>query len=121
MKKRLHGQNIMLGAIIILLAIIVLKGATPDVNAQADGSARHVFGLIGKRQGNREPLYIVDTREQVILVYEYSVQGEGLGLVSARSYKYDKELEDFGRSFGYDTEKVRSYLSKTQYNQSIQK
>ena len=121
MKNRLKGQNLMLGAIIVLLTIIVFKGLTQDVNAQADGAARHVFGLIGQRQGNREPLYLIDTREQVILIYEYSVQGEGLGLVTARSYKYDKELEDYGRVFGSDIEKIRSYLSRTQYNQSMQK
>ena len=121
MKNKLSVQNIMLCTIIVLLTIIVFKGSTQYVNAQADGAARHVFGLIGQRQGNREPLYLIDTREHVILVYEYSVQGEGLGLVSARSYKYDKELEDFGRAFGYDIDKVRSHLSKTQYNQSMQK
>ncbi len=121
MEKKLNGQNILLGAIVVLLTIIVFKGSTQYVSAQADGDARHVFGLIGQRQGNREPLYLIDTREQAIMVYEYSVQGEGLGLVTARSYKYDKELEDFGRSFGYDIEKVRSYLARTQYNQSFQK
>ncbi|MGR3319744.1 MAG: hypothetical protein ACUZ8O_14855 [Candidatus Anammoxibacter sp.] len=113
MKQKIGIHTIMLGVIVLLLvAIIIFKNPIQNVNAQADGSARHVFGLIGKRQGNREPLYLIDTREQVIMVYEYSVQGEGLGLVTVRNYKYDKQLEAFGKAFGADVEKVKGYLLK---------
>ena len=42
------------------------------------------------------------------------VQGEGLGLVSMRSYKYDKQLEQYGRaSFGPKVDKIRKELEKT--------
>jgi hypothetical protein len=47
------------------------------------------------------------------MVYEYGVQGEGLGLVSARSYKYDKLLEQYGRShFGPKVEKIKKEIVK---------
>ena len=114
MKNKLGINIILLGTIVILLiSILIFKYPTQYVSAQGDGSAKHVFGLIGKRQGNREPLYIVDTKEQVILVYEYSVQGEGLGFISSRSYKYDKQLEEYGRTFGPDIEKIKAQLLKT--------
>lgn len=114
MKKKIGINVILLGIIVILLiSILIFKYPTQYVNAQGDGSAKHVFGLIGKRQGIREPLYIVDTQEQVILIYEYAVQGEGLGFISARSYKYDKQLEQYGRSFGPDIEKIKAHILKT--------
>lgn len=112
MKWKIGTNAILLGIIVCLLMIIILKNQTPCVNAQGDGFARHVFGLIGQRQGNREPLYLIDTQEEVIMVYEYSVQGEGLGLVTTRSYKYDKKLEEFGRSFGYKLDKIKEILQK---------
>ncbi|MGR3218731.1 MAG: hypothetical protein ACUZ8H_02795 [Candidatus Anammoxibacter sp.] len=113
MKHKIGIHTIMLGVIVVLLlALIIFKNPIQNVNAQADGSARHVFGLIGQRQGNREPLYLVDTREQVIMIYEYSVQGEGLGLVTVRSYKYDKQLEAFGKSFGTGVGKIKERLLK---------
>ncbi len=103
----------MLGVIITLLAFIVLKEERGQfVNAQGQGYAGHVFGLIGKKQGNREPLYIVDTQAQIILVYEYAPQGEGLGLVSARSYKHDKQLEHFGRYHGPGVDAIQAELLK---------
>jgi len=50
---------------------------------------------------------------QVIMVYEYGVQGDGLGLASARSYKYDKQLEQYGRSnFGPKVDKIKKEIRK---------
>lgn len=113
MKQKIGIHTIMLGiAILLLLAIIIFKKPAQYVSAQGDGFARHVFGFVGQRQGNREPLYLIDTQEQVILVYEYAIQGEGLGLVSVRSYKYDKQFEQFGKSHGYNLEKIKDYLLK---------
>lgn len=113
MKQKIKIHTVLLSVIIVLLLVIIIfKNPAQYVNAQGDGFARNVFGLIGQRQGNREPLYLIDTQQQVILVYEYSVQGEGLGLVSARSYKYDKQLEEFGRLYGYDVGKIKNYLLK---------
>ena len=49
MKQKIGIHTIMLGVIVVLLlAIIIFKNPIQNVNAQADGSARHVFGLIGK-------------------------------------------------------------------------
>lgn len=112
MRWKIGTNAILLGIIVCLLMIIIFKNQTPYVNAQGDGFAKHVFGLIGQRQGNREPLYLIDTQEEVIMVYEYSVQGEGLGLVTTRSYKYDKKLEEFGRLFGYKLDKIKEILQK---------
>ena len=45
------------------------------------------------------------------MVYEYGIQGEGLGLITTRSYKYDKLLEQYGRSnFGPKVEKIKKEI-----------
>ena len=50
---------------------------------------------------------------QAFMGYEYGVQGDGLGLASARSYKYDKQLEQYGRSnFGPKVDKIKKEIRK---------
>ncbi|MHC4139210.1 MAG: hypothetical protein ACYSR1_05050 [Planctomycetota bacterium] len=47
------------------------------------------------------------------MAYEYGVQGDGLGLVSVRSYKYDKLLEQYGQSnFGPKVDKIKKEIRK---------
>ncbi len=113
MDKKYRLITILLGVVITLLVLVLLKNSPNYVVAQGDGGARHVFAVVGKPQANREPFYLVDTRQEVIMVYEYGVQGDGLGLVSTRSYKYDKQLEQYGRvSFGPKVDKIRKELEK---------
>jgi hypothetical protein len=114
MDKKYRLITILLGIIIALLVLVLVKNSPNYVVAQGDGGARHVFAVVGNKQANREPFYLVDTRQEVIMVYEYGVQGEGLGLVSTRSYKYDKQLEQYGKShFGPKVDKIRKELEKT--------
>ena len=115
MLKKYGLNTILLGAVIVLLVLVLVKTSPDYVIAQGDGGAgaKHVFAVVGGQQNNRESFYLVDTRQEVIMVYEYGVQGEGLGLVSARSYKYDKLLEQYGRSnFGPKVEKIKKELVK---------
>ena len=113
MHKIYRVNTIVLIIITLLFAIMVFKNTTNYVIAQGDGSARHTFGVVGDRQGNREPFYLVDTEEQTIMVYEY-FQGGGLGLVAVRNYKYDKKLQDYGRPYGLSIDEVKAELSKMQ-------
>jgi predicted ABC-type sugar transport system permease subunit len=114
MDKKYRLITILFGVIITLLVLILVKNSPNYVVAQGDGGARHVFAVVGNQQANREPFYLVDTRQEVIMVYEYGVQGEGLGLVTTRSYKYDKQLEQYGRTyFGPKVDKIRKELEKT--------
>ncbi len=99
--------------IALLLIILIFKNTTNYVIAQGDGSARHIFGVVGERQGNRQPFYLVDTNEQTIMIYEY-FQGGGLGLAAARSYQYDKHLQQHGRPYGLSVEDVKAELLKAQ-------
>ncbi len=115
MLKKYGLNTILLGVIIALLVLVLIKTSPDYVVAQGGGgaAARHVFAVVGNRANNREPFYLVDTRQETIMVYEYGVQGDGLGLVSARSYKYDKLLEQYGRSnFGPKVDKIKKEIRK---------
>jgi len=113
MLKKYGLNTILLGIVVVLLLLVLFKSSPNYVVAQGDGGAgtRHVFAVVGNQQANRESFYLVDTKQEVIMVYEYGVQGDGLGLASARSYKYDKLLKQYGRSsFGPKVEKIKKEI-----------
>ena len=115
MLKKYGLNTILLGVVIVLLVLVLIKTSPDYVIAKGDGGAgaKHVFALVGNTQSNRESFYLVDTRQEVIMVYEYGIQGDGLGLASARSYKYDKLLEQYGRSaFGPKVDGVKREIRK---------
>ncbi len=117
MLKKYGLNTVLLGVVIVLLVLILIKTSPDYVVAQGQGGggsgAKHVFAVVGTRANNREPFYLVDTRQEVIMAYEYGVQGDGLGLASVRSYKYDKLFEQYGRSnFGPKVDKIKKELRK---------
>ncbi len=115
MAKKYSLNTILLGIVITLLVLLLFKNSPNYVVASGDGgaNARHVFGIVGNQQANRESFYLVDTRQEVIMVYEYGVQGDGLGLTTTRSYKYDKLLEEYGKMrFGPKVDKIKEEAGK---------
>jgi len=66
-----------------------------EVVAQGDGAAAHIVGLVGNVTGSEQPIYVIDTREQTLMVYEYGLGRSGLHLVATRSMEYDKLLPEF--------------------------
>ncbi|MGQ3684640.1 MAG: hypothetical protein ACUBOA_06490 [Candidatus Loosdrechtia sp.] len=113
MNKIYHINTLLLIIIVLLFIMLVFKNTTDSVVAQGDGSARHVFGVVGQQLGNRQPFYLVDTEEQTIMVYEY-FQGGGFGLAAVRNYRYDKKLQQHGRPYGMSIEDVKAALLKEQ-------
>ena len=108
-------NTVLLVVAIVLLILLLMKNSTNYVVAHGDdgAGAKHVFAVAGNQLSNREPFYLVDTKLEVIMVYEYGVQGEGLGLVSVRSYKYDKLLEQYGISnFGPKVDVIKKEIGK---------
>ena len=119
MIKKYGLNTILLGIVIVLLLLVLFKTSSNYVIAQGGGGggggagANYVFAVVGNLQNNREPFYLVDPIQEVIMVYEYGVQGDGLGLASARSYKYDKLLEQYGRStFGPKVDQIKKEIEK---------
>jgi len=106
----------LLVVIVGLLGIIVgmlMDGR--EVVAQGDGAAAHIVGLVGEKEGNEQAVYLIDAREQTLLVYEYGLGRSGLNLVAARNFQYDKLLEDWDTTKGDqppDVETVRRSAKK---------
>ena len=113
MHKMFSTNTLFLVLVALLVMMQFFKNTTNYVIAQGDGNARHVFGVVGERQGNRQPFYLVDTAEQTIMVYEY-FSGGGIGFVAARNYQFDKKLQEHGKSYGLSIENVKAELSKAQ-------
>ncbi|MEK6559940.1 MAG: hypothetical protein AABZ43_07325 [Planctomycetota bacterium] len=113
MRKINSTNTILLIIIALLVMLLIFKNTTNYVVAQGDGNAGHVFGVVGERLSNREPFYLIDTNEETIMVYEY-FQGGGLGFVAARSYKYDKKLQEHGMPYGMSIEDVKAEIRKAQ-------
>ncbi len=79
----------------LVVGAVIGAATVGDAMAGSEGTARHVVALAGEKNGTDQALYIVDTLEQTVVVYEYSLGRGGLHLSAARSFKYDKKLEDF--------------------------
>ena len=114
MLKKYGLNTVLLGVVVVLLVFVLIKTSPNYVVAQGDGGAwaKHVFAVVGTRANSREPFYLVDTRQEIIMVYEYGVQGDGLGLVAARSYKNDKLLKEYGRDFGPKIDKIKKEIER---------
>jgi len=90
-------NTVLLVAIVVLLGMLLWERYEGDAQAQASGAAISTIAIAGQVSATQQPLYIIDTRAQVILVYEYALNGGGLAFTAARTYRYDKEVEEFMR------------------------
>jgi hypothetical protein len=94
-------------AAVVLLALIfgfLLGRSTLLPRAEAQGEAQAgrtaaIFGTpVPTNQTAYAPLFVVDSLQQSIMVYEYSYRARTLELKAARSYRFDKEVAQFNTS-----------------------
>ncbi len=111
--RRSWGQYVLVAIIGGLAACVVISIFTPATSLArsefdqlgADG----VFALQARLSGDVYGLYLIDTRNQTILLYKYGgTRGRGLSLLSARSFRYDRQLLNFntGKPSPYDVRKL---------------
>jgi len=83
--------------IAVLLAAVVWTALTGEraTAQQGMGADRFTIGVVGFWRDNSEPVFIVDTRKQIIAVYEFDSEQDFLDLMAVRSYEYDRKLMDF--------------------------
>ena len=76
---------------------VLLEGreASAQAAGPSEGRAGHVIALTGAVTRSEQALYVVDTREQTVRVYEYGLGKSGLELSATRTFKYDKRLAEF--------------------------
>ena len=83
----------------------------------SEGAASYIVALLGPVKDSRLPFFVVDTKSQTLIIYEYDQSRRKLYLRVARSFRNDRELEDasFGErriQEGPSVEDVRNVLRR---------
>jgi hypothetical protein len=103
----MRNANVLSGALVVCALLVGYAAAGAlggrPAHAQADGQSRGVIAVMGevRDRGAQAPIIICDTVEQTMMVYLYDYRNEDLEFVSARSFRFDKLLQEFnndGRS-----------------------
>lgn len=116
MRKNYWLIGLVCAAIAILVVLLLPRGRAPVALAQQSAAVGYVIGLTGAEKSGRLPVILIDTKEQAIIAYEYNYSRHRLILVTARSYRYDRQLQDYslgtGSSNGLDVDDVRKRIPK---------
>ena len=92
-KKLTLGLLTLLGLLLVIqVGLSILE---ESVNAQVFGADRYVIMVNGAWRDNREPVYVINTREQSICVYAYNSEEKKMRLVAVRSYKWDRVIREY--------------------------
>lgn len=125
MKKVVVSQwtvTALVAAVAVLATLLVCQAfqSRPGVAwAQSEGvSANYMIGLLGPLNNDRMPVVLVDTKSQVIMVYEYIDSQRRLLYRVGRAYSSDREVTD-GRFYdnakpydGPSVQDVQNYLRR---------
>ncbi len=118
--RRSWGKYILaglIGALAACLAISVFTPATTLALSEAyPPSADGLFAVQARLGSDIYGLYLIDTRNQTILLYRYGGLGaRGLSLLCARSFRYDRQLLDFntGKPSPQEVRKLIEAASET--------
>ncbi|NOZ19525.1 MAG: hypothetical protein GXP25_00390 [Planctomycetes bacterium] len=85
----------LLAVIVLLLAAVAWTAVVGEKVAAQEGTGRFMIGVVGFWRDNSEPVFIIDTRKQMISIYEFDSEQNTLDLMAVRSYEYDRKLIDF--------------------------
>ncbi len=117
--RRSWGKYILaaiIGALATCLIISIFTPATTlAVPKFGQPGAEGIFAIQARLSSDSYGLYLVDTRNQTILLYRYGgPRAKGLSLLSARSFRYDRQLRDFntGKPSPQDVRKLIEPASK---------
>ena len=89
------GRAVLLGAV---LALVVLAAAGDFTPAQAQGGGGQTGNatiVVGAPDKSDIPIFLLNTAEQALTIYEYDTRSEDLTLHVARSYSFDSQLNDY--------------------------
>jgi hypothetical protein len=89
------GRAVLLGGV---LAMAVLAAAGTFAPAQAQGGGGQTGSatiVVGQLDKNDIPVFLLNSAEQCLTIYEYDVRSEDLTLRVARSYRFDSQLNDY--------------------------
>ena len=96
MKERWQSVAFLAAMALMLGYILGQSSFFSPAQAQGEGmAAGRVICVVGAVANNRAPIFLVDTLEQTLLVYDYNYTARNMYLKAARTYRYDKQLIDF--------------------------
>jgi len=79
----------------LLLEVGALTSSARAQAGQAAGGGGSVFAVAGKVTPETYGLYLVDTRRGTICVYQYLPATHKMKLMSARTYVFDMQLDEY--------------------------
>ena len=90
---------VLTAVVAVLATLLVVDGVRGDrgiaLGQVSEGAmANYVIALLGEQQNDLRPLFIVDTKSQTIMIYEYFDSRRVLLFRAARSYASDREVAD---------------------------
>lgn len=122
-----HNLNTLTLVLLVLCAVLggallglVLRDPTPSAVAQSGmlAPAGATIALIGPEKYDRIPLFVVDTRAQSIVAYEWNMGSRVLLLRAVRTYSSDRDLEEAAWTMNVNTgpsvREVRELVKKQQ-------
>ena len=92
--------TVLLAIVGVLLALLIVvemsgTGALAQQGGSTAGGATMAIITGEPSPSQDEPIFVVDSRNETVCIYEYNVGTRKFGLKAARSYKYDKELREY--------------------------
>jgi hypothetical protein len=84
----------------------------PEARAQTSSTGMRVAVGVGQPVRDELPVIVVDPLEQTVLVYEYTIDNRHMSLEAARTYRYDKLLQQYQNGNGPSVWDVRRELSR---------
>ena len=95
--KRMTTVLLAIVGVLLTLLIVVEMSGTGALAQQGGSTVGATMAIItGEPSPSQdEPIFVVDSRNETVCIYEYNVGTRKFGLKAARSYKYDKELREY--------------------------
>lgn len=100
MGKWVCALNAALMVACLILAVVVVSTACRTMAvAQVAGEVGSIVAVTGPpRPTDDQPLFLADTKNQQLMIYEYQPQLEQFALTAVRNVAYDSSLISYNRS-----------------------
>ena len=86
-------------ACLLVATMVVSTACRTKAAAQVGGEVGSIVAVTGPpRPTDDQPLFVADTKNQQLMIYEYQPQIDQFSLTAVRHIKYDAFLDYFNRS-----------------------
>ena len=81
-----------------LVSQVVLTGSPAGAQTASSGKEAGVFALAGQLTRDSYGIFLVDSANGTMAIYEWAPQGRKLHLLAARNFTFDLQLDDYNNS-----------------------